>query len=204
MLAAGIVVPLMGAFAAAPATLVPIDPWHVEYNASSCVLRRTFGTATDPVIFAVEPSPYDEVVSLMLLKRSVTTSPSKMGPAAVVLSGGLAPPDLSYSSASAGGFRVTTIVVRREVLAGLKGGQSIAIRAGGEADVVLQPTGLDKAMIALDSCESDLLVAWGFDKDAQAAVAVPPKSTLTGVVRADDYPIDALKKGYGGTVGYRL
>jgi TonB family protein len=194
---------LGAASAAAPAELSPSGKWQVEYAKSSCIVSRAFGEGDQRTLFGLKPAPYSETVPLLIIKQSAPGR-SARGEAQVSLSGGFVPEFASYATVTSSGTRVTMINVPRATLDSLANGDSITIKADRWANVTLNPTGFDKVMKAVDACESDLLVSWGFDKAAQAAVATRPKGRLANAFKGDDYPENELMAGIGGTTGVRL
>ena len=186
-----------------PAELLPAGKWQVEYAKSSCVVSRAFGEKPNLTLFGLKPAPYGEAVALLIVQPS-PKGRGVWGDAEVRLSSGFVPEFADYQSVTANGMRVTTIGVPRTTLDALAKGDSIAIKADKWVNVVLKPTAFDKALKALEDCESDLLTTWGFDKAAQAAVATRPKGELRGIVQPDDYPDRPLEAGIGGSVGFRL
>jgi len=140
----------------------------------------------------------------MLIVASAPKGQPAGGVAQIKLSGGLVPQHTTYASVTANGMRVTTISLPREALESLAKGEGIAIKADNMVNLNLKPTAFDKALKALEDCESDLLTSWGFDKMAQAAVAKRPMGQIFGLIQPDDYPTEALESGIGGTVGVRM
>ena len=186
-----------------PVELVPSGKWQVEYARSSCIVSRTFGEGPSRTLFGLKPAPYGEAVALLIVQPS-PKGRGVWGEADVRLSSGFVPEFADYQSVTANGMRVTTIGLPRATFGPLANGDSIAIKAGKWVNVVLKPTAFDKALKALEDCESDLLTTWGFDKAAQAAVATRPKGELRGIVQPDDYPHRPLEAGIGGSVGFQL
>jgi TonB family protein len=188
---------------APPVELDPSGKWQVEYAKSSCIVSRQFGEGEQKTLFGLKPAPYSDRIALLVVRPSPKGRGS-WGSAKVRLSGGFVPDHTDYQSVTSSGMRVTTIGVPRTIFDGLAKGETIVIQAGNWVNLELKPTAFDKAKKALEDCESDLLVSWGFDKAAQAAVATPPTGTLQGLVEPDDYPERPLQAGIGGSVGFRL
>jgi len=183
--------------------LLPSSKWQVEYAKSSCIISRAFGEGPNKTVFGLKPAPYSDFVSMLIVAPSPKTKASG-GKAEIKLSGGFEPEHTNIASVTANGMRVTTVNLPRLALDALAKGESIAIKAGGLVNVSLKPTSFDKALKALEDCESDLLTSWGFDKAAQAAVATRPVGQIFGLIQPDDYPEQALESGLGGTVGVRM
>jgi TonB family protein len=186
-----------------PRELLPSGKWQVEYAKSSCIVSRVFGEGDEKTLFGLKPAPYAENVA-MLIATPAPKGGSYWGHADVRLSGGFVPEKSDYQSVTANGMRVTTIGLPRTTFDELAKGESITITAGKWLNVTLKPTAFDKALKALEDCESDLLAYWGFDKTAQAAVATKPKGSIIGLIRPNDYPDRPLRAGIGGTVGFRM
>ena len=191
------------ALATDSAVLAPSGKWQVEYAKSSCIISRAFGEGPKVTLFGLKPAPYSDYLSMLIIQPS-RKGRGVAGEAEIRLSSGFVPERPTYTSVTANGMRVTTINLQREALDALAKGDSIAVKAGGWVDVALQPTAFDKALKALEDCESDLLVSWGFSREAQAAIAHRPKGTLQGLLRSDDYPSSAIARGASGSVGVRL
>ncbi len=185
------------------AVLTPSGQWQVEYAKSSCIISRAFGEKPKVTLFGLKPAPYSDHLSMLIIQPS-PKGRGVTGDADIRLSSGFIPERPTYSSVTANGMRVTTISLQREALDALARGDSIAVKAGRWVDVALQPTGFDKALKALEECEADLLVSWGFSREAQAAIAERPKGTMQGLFRSDDYPASAIAQGAGGSVGIRV
>ena len=186
-----------------PAPLQPSGKWQVEYAKSSCIISRAFGEKPTVTLFGLKPAPNSDFVTLLLIQSS-PRGRGQAGQAEVRLTGGFVPEYADYSSVTANGVRVTTITVPRVTLEGLAKGEGIAIRADKWINVALRPTAFDKALAALKECEADLLESWGYSRTAQAALAQPPKGSLRGLIRNDDYPGNLIERGIQGTVGIRL
>jgi TonB family protein len=194
--------------AAAPAEpaaveLLPSGKWQVEYAKSSCVISRAFGEKPNQLLFGLKPAPYSDSVAMLIVQPS-PKGRGVGGKATIELSGGLVPDHTNYASVTANGMRVTTINLPRVALDSLAKGESISIKADNWVNVALKPKTFDRALKALEDCESDLLTSWGFDKAAQAAVAKRPVGQIFGLIQPDDYPTEALEWGMGGTVGVRM
>jgi TonB family protein len=186
-----------------PTVLEPSGKWQVEYAKSSCIVSRAFGEGDQKTLFGLKPAPYGEAVALLIVQPS-PKGRGVWGKAEVQLSSGFVPEFADYQSVTANGMRVTTIGLPRATFGPLVNGDSIAIQADKWVNVVLKPSAFDKALKALEDCESDLLTSWGFDKAAQTAVATRPKGELRGLIQPDDYPDRPLEAGIGGSVGFRL
>jgi len=186
-----------------PIELLPAGQWQVEYAKSSCIISRAFGAKPNTTLFGLKPAPNSDVVTMLVIQAS-PKGRGVGGTADVRLSSGLVPAPAYFSSVTINGVRVTTINLPRTALDGLAKGDSIAIKAAKVVDVLLAPTSFDKALKALNDCESDLLTSWGFDKGAQAEIASPPKGSLQGLLRNDDYPDKAIDANASGSVGFRL
>lgn len=193
----------VAALQASPVELIPSSQWQVEYAKSSCVVSRAFGEKPNQILFGLKPALNSEFVSLLVVQPS-RKGRGVRGEAEVKLSGGFIPESADYTSVTANGMRVTTISVPSTTLDQLAKGDAIAIKAGEWVDVTLHPTAADKALAALKECEADLLESWGYSRAAQAAVAEPPKGSLQGLFRVDDYPMDLVAMGIQGSVGLRL
>ncbi len=188
---------------ASPVALMPSGKWQVEYAKSSCIISRAFGDKPNVTLFGLKPAPYSDYLAMLIIQPS-PKGRGVTGDANIRLSSGFVPEKSTYSSVTANGMRVTTINLQRATLDALAKGDSIVVKAGEVVAVALQPTGFDKALKALEECEADLLVSWGFSREAQAAIAVRPKGTLQGLLGPSDYPASALSWGVGGSVGFRL
>ena len=53
---------------AAPATLVPLGKWQVEYAKSSCIISRAFGEGEQRILFTLRPAPSSETVRFWIIK----------------------------------------------------------------------------------------------------------------------------------------
>ena len=188
---------------AAPSELLPSGKWQAEYAKSSCIISRAFGDKPNLTLFGLKPAPNSDFVTLLVIQPS-RKGRGVSGEAEVRLSGGFVPEFADYWSVTINGVRVTTIGVPRATLDSLVKGDSISIKGGALVDVVLRPTAFDKALLALKECEADLLASWGFSRAAQATVAKPPKGTMRGLIRSDDYPGNLIERGVQGTVGFRV
>ena len=188
---------------AAPAVLTPSGKWQVEYAKSFCIVTRAFGEKPNQILFGLKPAMNSQFATLLVVQPS-RKGRGVRGVAEVKLSGGFIAESADYSSVTANGIRETTISVPRMTLDQLAKGDAITIKAGEWVDVTLRPTASDKALAALKECEADLMESWGFSRAAQAAVAEPPKGSLQGLLRVNDYPMYLVAKGIQGSVGIRI
>ena len=85
--------------------------------------------------------------------------------------------------------------------------ERLTLSQGGQRDIVLKLTDLEKPLAAMNLCMDSLIRSWGFDVDEQRTVTQGPKPTnMAAVARRIqlEYPMKAARAGAQATFQMRL
>jgi TonB family protein len=199
------IVPAVMALAAAtttPAAAVPLKPigrWVVDYRDDMCLVARSFGSESDPTIFALKPSVSIDSRSadLFVLVPWTGDKTIRRGTAMVTFQPSGTTKKLDYVSwvpadSQQRGYEVPLIGDLIDTLR-----QSTALQVDIGKDSVAAATGkIEPVMTALGTCIDDLYRSWGVDPTARAVPAQNPGIWFTN----DDYPAEARRAGASGRV----
>lgn len=187
------------------APLAPAGKWMVDSLPTGCRARRTFGPSGDVVLQIVaKPVTATYLVSVDL-KRPIKVSYNE--PVSVILE-----PSGQKLDGRALGFRpnagrpnlVGTFVDAAPFSSGPVSAIGFSVRNDRIAYLAMDH--VPALLAVLRKCEDELLVQFGVDMAAQAAVATPPEqiSTMEKLFSNDDYPTAAARARAQGTVAGRF
>ena len=204
-IAAAVALLLSGAARADTAPRQPTSKWLVEFADNECLLSRSYGSDSNPLILTLEQTPMEQGIALYILKPSnrqdinngraqvsfgAESTDAKFGahllaerPLRRIL---VAVPDASYKAAA-----------KSEV---------ISVSVPGEAKESFSVPGLGAALEVMDQCVVDLGKHWGISAEEQRRVAKPakPLKPLGRYFSALDYPTKALKDDAMGRTNVRI
>lgn len=198
----GLAVVLAGNAQGAADVAVPLAPsskWVVRYEEGNCSLSRDFGTAPDRLVtLALQPTTLgDTVVIVAIAPKSRAARPAKSdGPRLTALPAGTDIPIQYERHGPIGRDRTAAFMtINRADMPMLMAAPTVSV-ATNDLAVLITPTAGIAAMAALKTCEAKLLIEWGIDPAAVAAVATPPRGApdIGEWVRVVDYPTAALRR----------
>lgn len=192
---------LLAGLPADPVPLAPSGPWQVDYAENSCALTRDYGSGDDKVSVGLLPLSGDARVRIAML-----------APRGRLVGGGEA--TLTFDGKAGGGeFRhfyyatlteagsQAVIIWNRTRMNEAANAKLLSIKTPGRT-LLLPMRGVAKALVALEACEKDLLVQWGYDP---SLVAEPIKvKNPTAILTSTDYPRQAIAKSAAGETIVRI
>jgi TonB family protein len=183
-----------------PPALASHGAWQVEYHPEMCVLSRTFGTGEGAMTLGLQTATSESTFMLVVLRPNSGSTAIRQGKLTVSADGVVLADKQPYASrvARAAGARVDTASLSRDMLPSIASAKRLSIATDKGPSVHLALAGTAKALAALEACERDLLVSWGFDMAARAKMAVKPKGNPGRFFGSDNYPPGARSKGESG------
>lgn len=194
--------------AAAPPSrpaLAPTGKWVVDFDTAQCVASRNYGSPDKPLFLALKQPALGDVMQLLFLRPSSSSSRfAEQVDATLATDGGapVAKTMLSYSSTDRK-MRVVQFNMPLNEFARVRGAQALTVRAAG-LDETFALKDLDRLMTVMDQCVADLRMVWNVGEPLAPNLAQGPVGSLLGVFSSDDYPSVAFDKEAGGSVGFAL
>ena len=214
----------VGADDAAPAALKPVSAWIVDYADDSCALRRTFGSAEQPVWLELRQfSPGDEF--LVTVASSTFKSRKRVPKAQFLPDGpirqdkltaygiygkgveGVAFPDTLRPAPGRGTPQSLENWQAGEQEARERSITGLSLEDAFDTDFVLQTGELYRPMNAMRACLDDLLASWGVDPAINRTLsrkAQPLDQSRWARPIQSRFPTGLFRIGGSSTVGFRL
>jgi TonB family protein len=182
----------------------PTGPWHVQFDGVQCVALREYGSASEPLTFALKPSPSGGVMRIVVVRKGVG-SLNQFGETLrfdneKVITNAL------LSSDESGKLRLITTDVPMAQFKSHLGSRAIGLE-GASLTATFAITDLQSVVGGLDHCMAQLRDRWSIGDEFASRVvtaALPAKGSLQGVITPNDYPRPALSREQEGTVGLTL
>lgn len=211
-----------------PIVLPPQSAWHLDMADNKCRLARTFGDASDPVIFFIEqwdPGKSAEwTVAGGPIKKYRASSKTSfafgpdgdtdtfepfdmtLGEYGRVIShkSTLVKSDAARSEQDQSPPRAGLPILDAE---GAQGISTFTVSQSGRAAVTMELGAMKEPLKAMNYCVEDLVRSWGFDPDQQRLLTTPPvvsnmDEVTSAIVRT--YPQAAEQKGAQANFHLRL
>jgi hypothetical protein len=181
------------------AALQPTGKWIINYAEAQCVASRPFGNSGNPLYLLIKPSPTSEVVQISLVKNGGQFDGVQR--AATVRFGDFPENQvnvLEYGTSQKKSIQLLNL--SPEMATQLSQAQRIMWRSRDKL-VELETGPLDEVMKVMAACRDDLRKYWHIGPENQGAVKVPAKvaQPLVNYFNSDDYPMQAMVAGEGGT-----
>lgn len=155
--------------------LQPIGKWQVSPETNACLLTRDFGTADQPVTFALKPPMLAEKTDVILLQNA-SADDARSGPAKIVVTPGPTIETHAHSDRIKGAARTMTVIyVDTQQLKALADATRIEFQMNNRHRLALSPRGIGAGMKALQACLRDLASKQGIDPDEYDRVAAQPR-----------------------------
>ena len=177
-------------------------PWQLDWGEQYCSLIRTPDEAV-PFHTAMRVVPGSDYVNIVLVPRGDERLPE--GVSSVVLRPTGQAFAVSAEEEVRGGRRVLSISrLNNDFREALAVADSLELRAGEELRRNIPLTGAADAERALRACTETVAREWSVDEGLLRSLSQRPHSTNLYGLRADDYPISALRAGIQGRVIVRI
>lgn len=188
----------------AGAVLQPVSPWNLDYAVTQCTAMRNYGSATDPVTFAMVPAPEGDTYELLVgYKRPAAEFADELEGTVDFGSGPIKAWLLRYGSKN----RKLTIYqfrISSAAMAQARTARSVTFHIKGAPDVAFSLETIPALMDGLAKCTDDLKDYWNMGGKTVAREAAPAKGDLRSIFSANDYPWEALSRWQQGTSQYLL
>jgi TonB family protein len=200
-------IPGISPLAAAPKPRPATGKWVLDFADHQCLATRDYGTAADPLVLALKPSPMGKIMQVAMVTHAKLSSTARSVPAQISIDG--RPPlqsSLLAFNAKAGGLRSIRINLPLESFSPMRQASSVSIDAPGEIEIGFALTQMPALMAQMDVCLADLRHHWNIEEadNARLTTHAKPKAFLSTYVKDSDYPATATRKEEGGTVAFVL
>ena len=180
--------------------LAPSSAWSIDYGEAKCTLSRSFGPKDQTVTLGLQPAIAEGLATIVLLVPKTTKLASGYGNGEIEVS-----PDrtvkMQYESQPVPGLdqMVVRVYVEDTLVDTIFAVPALRIKVGRTPLPAIAVTGAGKALTALATCRTKLMVAWGVDpaiwaKATVRAEAIGPEDWIG----FNDYPADALRENRQG------
>lgn len=186
------------------AVLEPVSPWNLDYGITQCTAMRSYGSAKEPVTFALVPAPEGDTYELLVgYKRVAPEFAEELEGTVEFGSGPIKSWLLRYGSKD----RKLTIYQFRIGSADMtqaRTARSVTFHIKGAPDVAFSLEKIPALMDGLAKCSDDLKDYWNMDGKTVARAAAVAKGDLRSIFSANDYPWEASSRWQQGTSQYLL
>lgn len=191
--------------AAAPPPRAATTPWVLDFGESQCLASRDYGTPADPLTLALKPSPYGDLMELVLLRKGSGSTLATEVPATIRIDERppIAATALVYRVRK-DGPRLARARLPSGASSDLRGARTLVFTARGEGEVSLAMGGTRSLMDEMDRCLASLQDHWNISEARRAALRSSTKGSLQGVFKSEDYPSEAVSGNSQGTSGVAL
>ena len=189
---------------AAASALQPTTNWAVDYGETQCAAARSFGSASDPITFAIVPSINGEIYRLIVNRQRQGPNYAEEAPATIRLGDAAIKTWLLHFGkkgikSSNYEFHLSAAQIQKA-----RSAASIHLEADGGQSYEFALSEMQALLDALATCTADLQQYWNYGQRTTLADTKTPKGDLRALFSADDYPSEALRRSQGGTAQYQL
>lgn len=167
-----------------------------------CVAARAYGDAAAPVTIGFKPTPFGDTLQTVVLGTRKQLGRQARVDVVLEASGREFGEKLEGARVHfpGGDKAVLTFYLSRDRLEALVGVPALTIRASGNAPISVALSMGKQVLAALKTCETDLMVHFGYDPAKIAAIAKQAEAANNEIwLSADDYPASALNAHNEGT-----
>lgn len=174
--------------------------WVVDFDDTQCVATRNYGTEERPVYLAIKAPPLARIFQLAVIRPGSGGLPQQYD-ATITFDGGT-PVKTSMLGFNANGRRIHLMNLQAAEFAPATRARSMRIRASGALDQSFQLDSMTALFSTIRTCVADLEAYWGgvVESPAGLAPAQPPTGTLAGIIKSEDYPLQAIDRMQEGSV----
>jgi TonB family protein len=189
---------------AAPEPRTSTQKWVLDFADQQCVASREYGTADEPLVLVLKPSPLGDVVQMSLITKATNDAPRETdidmtidSDPAIRIKG------LAFNSTRAK-FRSIRINLPVETAARLARATRLSVTAVGELSEAFLLSQMPALMPEMDRCMVDLKRHWNIDETSKAKLRSRVQGNLAQYFTGRDYPELAIQKQRGGSVKFAL
>jgi len=192
---------------AAQPPLEPIGKWDLDYGEAQCIAVRDYGSAENPISFAIRPAPNGETFELLIARKTSGPRFAQELEGSVDFGGGpnkawLLHYELRTKNLDVYQFRISAVE-----MAEARSAHAVTLRIKGAPDFAFELDSIPQLLDGLDACTADLKRYWNID-DAKQAKQEPVGKSARGDVRtiftANDYPTEASSRHQQGQSQFLL
>lgn len=192
---------------ATPLQAAPMQPtakWVVNFDEAQCLAQREYGTAKDPFTLILKQPALGSVVQVAVqTKGNFRGKPEQVDGA--VQFGEQPSHDIPALQWRPDGSKLTLRMINLPLssFAAARTATTIRFKAGMlQRELALSD--VPDLLKVMDTCVADLRRAWNLSADGETApqslAASASSQTLSGLIKAEDYPGVAIREGQTGTV----
>jgi TonB family protein len=188
----------------AASVLQPIDNWNLDYGSTQCAAARSFGTASNPIVFGIVPSLSGNSYELLVsLPRPGPTFAHESRGTVDFGRGAIDSGLLSY-----GGKGVQLSVLQFRIGAAqmeqVRSASMVSLRSENGDRYTFALSDGPALLDGLRKCTADLQQYWNMDGRMSLDVAKAATGDIRSIFTASDYPTEALMRQQQGTPQYQL
>ena len=197
------------ALISAPAAAAPLSPsgkWVVNFDDAQCIASRNYGVGKKMLALVLKPSPLGDITQLSVVRSRSFGYTEQTAAKLTIDALPPIPASLLGFTVTQSKLRVDSVILSKASFAQLRGGHSLRIAAPMELIETFALSGMEGVTKALDTCVADLQRVWNIDAAGLAKVKQGPQATvpLVTLFDSDDYPIEALRSGTGGSTRFAI
>jgi TonB family protein len=199
--------PVAAAFLTQAAAGTELPQWNIDYAEDVCALHR-LGTGKEAAL-AIKRTPGNGATTINVVKPGLRSLPERRVKTirlSIDPGGDIAAEAHFLSDGAWNGPMLVLSVHEPRFLDRLSRATSLTVSEAGRPVAHFSLAATARAVAALRACETDGLRLWGIDPVTWNALRAPPKPVvgLPMLVRAEDYPMDAVRARASGKVIVRL
>lgn len=191
------------------APLQPTTSWDVDYGETQCAAARSFGSAPDPITFAIVPSISGQIYRLIVNEQRQGPIYAEESRASVRL--GEAQFKTWALHFGKKGVRSSNYEFHLPAadMQKIRSATTISLNSDDGHAYEFALSEMPALMDALGKCTEDLQQYWNYGdsqvrSDKSSTLKKTSKGELRVLFRPDDYPSEALRRSQDGTAQYQL
>jgi len=190
--------------ASAADPLQPLGKWNVSNGDTLCIASRSYGSPRGPVSLSIVPSPNGETYEFLVGSRYSAAERAMEEQGSVDFgSGPISAWALFYQTANRSSdvhdFRIPAPEMARAESA-----PTVTLRISDSSDFTFALDSMPQVLSQLRACTTELERHWNLGGERNGMFSKQAKADLRSVFSPEDYPLQALRKGQGGTGQYLL
>ena len=193
---------------AAPDTVLqPVANWNLDAAKTQCTAARSFGSASDPVVFGIVPSISGDTYQLLVSVQR--EGPALAKDAAGTVNFGTGPISSRVLYFGRKGVRMSIYQYRISAadMNQAASAPSVTLQMERGDSYAFALSNMPALLDAMRKCTADLQGYWNLDSKANIKSAEKPVKDIRSLLSTNDYPTEAvwlLKKQQQDTARYQL
>ncbi|HJU76549.1 MAG TPA: energy transducer TonB [Sphingomicrobium sp.] len=180
------------------APLQPIKPWNLDYGETQCTAAREYGSAANPIVFAIRPAPNGETYELLMGRSRKGPSFAQQLEGSVDFGRGPIHAWLLHYGAKSSKTAVHQFRITAADMAQAASASSVTLRLKGKGHFSFSLANMPALLKGLEQCTRDLKRYWHMREVDDGSIATPAKGDIRGVFTSGDYPSEALNRSQEG------